>query len=75
MIVGGQTEARAQLSSTIMSRLTRALRFVRARAHVRALMTQKSCAVGMLPRVFTKALAIERELEKETELIYLNLSL
>ena len=25
MIVGGQTEARAQLSSTIMSRLTRAL--------------------------------------------------
>ena len=32
MIVGGQTEARARLSSTIMSRLTRALRFARARA-------------------------------------------
>ena len=29
MIVGGQTEARAQLSSTIMSRLTRALVFIR----------------------------------------------
>ena len=51
MIVGGQTEARAQLSLTIIdyheSFDQGLLCFVCARAHVRALMTQKSCAVGM----------------------------